>query len=232
MTPPPAIRAGVVIPAGGAGRRMGGVRKPFLELAGKTLLEHALAPFLRSDAVAYIAVAVPAETLENPPQWLKDLAPRVRLVEGGAERGDSVRNGINALSHDMQVILVHDAARPLVSDDIIDRCIAAAANGRSVVAAVPVTDTIKEVDEGGRITGTPDRRGMWAAQTPQAFPALLLRDAYARALEDRITATDDAALVARYGATVTVVDGAADNIKVTSPADLAVAEVLLAQRRK
>lgn len=230
------IRAGVVIPAGGAGRRMGGVHKPFLDLAGRTLLEHALAPFLRSDAVAYIAVAVPAETLENPPEWLTDLAPRVILVEGGAERGDSVRNGIRALdsAHPdaLDVLLVHDAARPLVGDEVIDNCITAASNGRSVVAAIPVTDTIKEVDEGGRVTGTPDRRGLWAAQTPQAFPAAVLRDAYARALEDRINATDDAALVARYGTTVTVIEGAADNIKVTSPADLAVAEVLLAQRTK
>lgn len=224
------VRAGVVIPAGGAGRRMGGVRKPFLELAGKSLLEHALAPFLRSDTVAFIAVAVPAETLADPPQWLIDLAPRVRLVEGGAERGDSVRNGINSLSSDLQVLLVHDAARPLVTDDIIERCITAASEGRSVIAAIPVTDTIKEVDEGGRVTGTPDRRGLWTAQTPQAFPAGVLRDAYARALEERINATDDAALVARYGITVTVVEGAAENIKVTSSADLAIAEALFAQR--
>jgi 2-C-methyl-D-erythritol 4-phosphate cytidylyltransferase len=209
---------------------MGGVRKPFLELRGRTLLEHTLAPFLRNAHVASIVVALPTDILEAPPQWLRDLAPRVVLVEGGAERGDSVRNGINALDASVSVILVHDAARPLVGDDIIDRCIAAAAQGRSVIAAVPVTDTIKEVDEGGRITGTPDRRALWAAQTPQAFPSAVLRDAYARAQDDRINATDDAALVARYGTTVTVVEGAADNIKITSPADLAVAEVLMAQR--
>lgn len=224
------IRAGVVIPAGGAGRRMGGVHKPFLDLAGAPLLQHALAPFLRNDDIACIAVAVPSDVLNEPPAWLAALAPRVLLVEGGAERGDSVRNGIAALDSDILVILVHDAARPLVTDDIIERCISAAAHGRSVIAAIPVTDTIKEVDEGGRVTGTPDRRGLWAAQTPQAFPAAVLRDAYARALDERINATDDAALVARYGTTVTVVDGATDNIKITSHADLAVAEVLLAQR--
>ena len=224
------VIAGVVIPAGGAGRRMGGVRKPFLDLAGRPLLQHALAPFLRNADVAYIAVAVPRDMLDDPPQWLTALAPRVILVEGGEERGDSVRNGIDALDASVQVILVHDAARPLVTDAIIERCIDAAAEGRSVIAAVPVTDTIKEVDEGGRVTGTPDRRGLWAAQTPQAFPAAILRDAYERAKEARINATDDAALVARYNTTVTVVEGAVDNIKVTSPADLAVAEVLLSQR--
>ncbi|MEO5510900.1 MAG: 2-C-methyl-D-erythritol 4-phosphate cytidylyltransferase [Longimicrobiales bacterium] len=224
------ILAGVVIPAGGAGRRMGGVRKPFLELAGRPLLQHTIEPFLASPNVEHIVVALPADTLGDPPAWLVALHPRVTLVGGGEERGDSVRNGIAALPDDVDVILVHDAARPLVSGEVIERCIAAAAEGRSVVAAVPVTDTIKEVDEGGRIESTPDRRALWAAQTPQAFPAAVIRDAYARALQDRINATDDAALVSRYGATVTIVEGAVDNIKVTSPADLAIAQVLLQQR--
>jgi 2-C-methyl-D-erythritol 4-phosphate cytidylyltransferase len=223
-------RAGVVIPAGGAGRRMGGVRKPFLELAGRPLLQHTIEPFLANANVGHIVVALPADTLSDPPGWLTALHPRVTLVGGGEERGDSVRNGITALPDDVDVILVHDAARPLVSGEVIERCIAAAAEGRSVIAAVPVTDTIKEVDEGGRIESTPDRRALWAAQTPQAFPAAVIRDAYARALLDRINATDDAALVSRYGATVTIVDGAVDNIKVTSPADLAIAHVLLGQR--
>jgi 2-C-methyl-D-erythritol 4-phosphate cytidylyltransferase len=221
---------GVVIPAGGAGRRMGGVHKPFVDLCGRTVLEHAIAPFLRNADVAYIVVAIPADMMAAPPQWLLDLAPRVTVVQGGAERGDSVRNGIDALPPEIDIILVHDAARPLVTDAVIESCIAAAAEGRSVVPAVPVTDTIKEVDEGGRITGTPDRRTLWSAQTPQAFPAAVLRDAYARAKEGRINATDDAALVARFGTTVTVVDGTVENIKITTAADFAVAEAYLTRR--
>jgi 2-C-methyl-D-erythritol 4-phosphate cytidylyltransferase len=221
---------GVVIPAGGAGRRMGGVHKPFVDLRGRTVLEHAIAPFLRNADVAYIVVAIPADMMAAPPQWLLDLAPRVTVVQGGAERGDSVRNGIDALPPEIDILLVHDAARPLVTDAVIESCIAAAAEGRSVVPAVPVTDTIKEVDEGGRITGTPDRRTLWSAQTPQAFPAAVLRDAYARAKEGRINATDDAALVARFGTTVTVVDGTVENIKITTAADFAVAEAYLTRR--
>ena len=224
------IAAGVVIPAGGVGRRMGGVRKAFMELNGKPLLQHSIEPFLRSPYVVRVAVAVPHDMLTDPPKWLTELAPRVILVEGGSERGDSVRNGIEALDFTLDIILVHDAARPLVSDEVVQRCIAAAAEGRSVVAAIPVTDTIKEVDEGGRITGTPDRRVLWAAQTPQAFPAQTIRDAYARAKQDRINATDDAALVARYGGNVTVVHGSPENIKITSPADLTMAEHMLAPR--
>ncbi len=226
------IRAGVVIPAGGAGRRMGGVRKPFLELDGQPLLQHTLQPFLEIANVEQIAVALPADVLVDPPSWLTALQPRVLIVGGGEERGDSVRNGIAALDPALAVILVHDAARPLISGDVIMRCIDAAAEGRCVIAAIPVTDTIKEVDEGGRITGTPDRRALWAAQTPQAFPASIIRDAYARASEERIHATDDAALVSRYGATVTVVDGATDNIKVTTQDDVVIAQALLARRRR
>ena len=226
------IRAGVVVPAGGAGRRMGGVSKPFLELCNKPLLQCALEPFLRNDDVVQIVVAVSAQTLQSPPGWLTTLDERVTLTEGGEERGDSVRNGIRALKSDVTVILVHDAARPLVTDAVIERCITAAAEGRCVIAAVPVVDTIKEVDAGGRITGTPDRRALWAAQTPQAFPAAIIRDAYARAAEERIHTTDDAALVARYGGTVTIVEGEIDNIKVTAPADLVVAEALLTRRMR
>jgi 2-C-methyl-D-erythritol 4-phosphate cytidylyltransferase len=226
------VRAGVVIPAGGAGRRMGGACKPFLDLAGRPLLQHTLEPFLRSADVAQIAVALPSDIMVDPPQWLVDLAPRVLLVAGGTERGDSVRHGIDALDQDISVILVHDAARPLVTDDIVRRCIDAAAAGRAVIAAIPVTDTIKQVNDSGRITGTPDRSGLWAAQTPQAFPAPMLRDAVARAAADDFHATDDAALVERLGIEVAVVHGSAENVKVTSPADMFVAEAVLARRNR
>jgi 2-C-methyl-D-erythritol 4-phosphate cytidylyltransferase len=140
-----------------------------------------------------------------------------------------LRNALAAVPADVVIVLVHDAARPLLNGDIIERCIVAAAAGRCVIAAVPVTDTIKEVDEGGRIVATPDRRLLRAAQTPQAFPAAVLRDAHARAHTDGVSATDDAALVSRYGATVIVVDGSPENIKITTPADLAVAAALLAR---
>jgi 2-C-methyl-D-erythritol 4-phosphate cytidylyltransferase len=222
------VRVALLVPAGGAGRRMGGVHKPMLEVAGRPMLARSLAPFLERRDVVHVIVALPAELCADPPAWLTADA-RVRVVAGGAERGDSVRNALDVLGDDVDVILVHDAARPLVTDDVIERCIRAAAGGRAAIAAVPVVDTIKEVDAGGRIVATPDRRRLWAAQTPQAFPAAMLRSAHDRAAQEGVGATDDAALVARYGDEVIVVEGDPGNLKVTTPADIAVAEALIAR---
>jgi 2-C-methyl-D-erythritol 4-phosphate cytidylyltransferase len=223
-------RIAVVIPAGGTGLRMGGVSKPLLELSGHSLLERSIQPFLDRTDVHWIVIAMTADLAAAPPHWLMS-DRRVDIVAGGAERGDSVRNALAAVPIEAEIILVHDAARPLVSADVIERCIVAAAGGRSAIAAVPVVDTIKEVDEGGRVVSTPDRRTLWAAQTPQAFPAEVLRNAHSRAAADRISTTDDAALVARYGGTVIVVEGAPENLKITTQSDLAVAEALLGRRQ-
>lgn len=221
-------RVAVVIPAGGSGQRMGGVSKPLLELCGEPILARSMKRFLERDDVRWIIVALPAAVVADPPAWLLRDA-RVRLVAGGAERGDSVRSALAAVPSEAAVIVVHDAARPLVARAVIDRCISAASAGHSAVAAVPLTDTIQQVDDDGRIVATPDRRQLRAAQTPQAFPAEVLRRAYERAQMDGIAATDDAALVARCGDTVIVVEGAADNLKVTTPEDMILAEALLAR---
>jgi 2-C-methyl-D-erythritol 4-phosphate cytidylyltransferase len=219
-------RIGVILPAGGAGRRMGGVSKPFLELHGEPVLAWSMRPFLRRPDVEWLVVALPPAMHAAPPPWLLRDA-RVTLVAGGAERTDSVRHALAALPPECDMVLVHDAARPLVSDEVVQRCLDAAAGGVAAVAAVPVSDTIKEVDASRRVLATPDRSRLWAAQTPQAFPASLLREAHARSVEQGIVATDDAALVALIGGTVMVVPGAPENIKVTTPADLVVAEALL-----
>ena len=223
-------RAALVVPAGGAGRRMGGVYKPFLSLDGEPVLLHSLRPFLGLQAIEWVVIALPADVAAEPPAWLRDLDSRIRLVAGGSERGASVQNALVEVPAEADVILIHDAARPLVTSDVIERALAAAARGLNAVVAVPVTDTIKEVDEGGRIVGSPDRRTLWAAQTPQAFPRAAIADAYARAAREGVSATDDAALIARYGGTVIVIEGDAANIKVTTPADLDVAAALLQRR--
>jgi 2-C-methyl-D-erythritol 4-phosphate cytidylyltransferase len=224
------VRAGVLIPAGGAGRRMGGVRKPFMMLAGEPLLAHTLRPFLAIDDVVAIVVALAPADAADEPAWLRALDDRIRVVAGGSERGDSVRQALAALPEEASVVLVHDAARPLLTRDLVERAIHAAARGINVVAAIPVVDTIKEVDAGGRVVATPDRRALWQAQTPQAFPRHVLADAHRRAAQEGIGATDDAALVARYGATGVVIEGEPDNLKVTAPADVAIAEALLLRR--
>jgi len=223
-------RAAVVVAAGGAGRRMGGVRKQYLELLGEPILVHSLRPFLAHPEIGWVVVAIPPEDVKDPPEWLTGLDPRIVVVAGGPERGDSVRLALEAVPEEAEVVLVHDAARPLVDRETIDRVLAAAFGGVGAVAAVPLADTLKEVDAAGRITATPDRRRFWRAQTPQGFPRRLLLDAARRAAEEGYVATDDAALVEHYGGEVIVVEGSAENFKVTTPADLVVAESILRSR--
>ena len=204
---------------------MGGRRKPFLELCGEPVLLHALRPFLAHPAVVAVRVALSPDDAADPPAWLSALDPRVAVVAGGATRAESVRAALDALG-DVDVVLVHDAARPMVTTAIIDRCVAVAAAGEGAVAGWPASDTLKEVDAERQVRATPDRSRLWHAQTPQAFPAALLRRAYAA--WDGREATDDAALVERVGGHVRMVEGAPTNLKVTRPEDVAVAEALLA----
>jgi 2-C-methyl-D-erythritol 4-phosphate cytidylyltransferase len=186
--------------------------------------------------VEWVVVALPAEDLRNPPF----VFPRgVILVEGGEERGDSVRRALAAVPPEADTVLVHDGARPLLSDEVVERVLAAvvpegAAEGAAegtveagAVAAVPVSDTLKRVGADGAIEGTVERRGLWRAQTPQAFPRRMIDDAYRRAAADGVAATDDAALVERYGGRVVVVEGDVRNLKLTRPEDLTLAELLL-----
>ena len=206
---------------------MGGARKPFLELAGRPVLVHALLPFLADARVVAVAVALSEEDAARPPGWLTSLDGRVLVVSGGATRTASVAAALAALPDDLDLIAVHDAARPLVASEVVSACIDLAGTGVGAVAGCPAVDTVKEVDGGGRIVATPDRSRVWQAQTPQVFPAALLRRAYAAA--DGV-ATDDAALVERVGGEVRMVDAGPHNLKVTLPGDLVLAEALLAAR--
>ena len=229
MPSSPEPRAAAVVVAGGAGRRMGGdVRKQYLALAGEPVLLHAVRPFASHPAVAQTVVVLPPEDAADPPPWLSALG--VDIVPGGAERGDSVRAGLEAVRPHLDVVLVHDGARPLVTRDVIDRVLAACGEA-GAIAAVRVTDTVKDVDGDGTIRGTPDRARLWQAQTPQGFPRAALVDAYGRALADGVAATDDAALFERYAGPVRVVEGAPENLKVTRPGDVEIAEVLLRRLR-
>lgn len=207
---------------------MGGVRKPFLELEGEPILAHALRPFLADRRVIHVVVALGAADVADAPSWITDLDPRIRVVEGGSTRAESVRNGVAALP-EVDVIAVHDAARPLVTSDVVARCIDIAIEGEGAVAGCPAVDTVKRVDSGGRIVDTPDRACLWYAHTPQVFPADVLRRAYAA---DLAGATDDASLVERVGGTVRMVDGGASNLKVTRAEDVPVAQALLRARRE
>ena len=207
--------------AGGSGRRVGGpVRKQYLEIGGRPVLLRAVLPFLHHPRVSRVIVVLPPDDAAHPPAWLSSLA--VRIVAGGAERGDSVWNGLQETREDDGIVLVHDGARPFADAGMIDRVLDAV----PAIAAVPVTDTIKEVDGEGTITGTPERARLWQAQTPQGFPRAGLVRAYERARAEGVAATDDAALYERYVGPVRVVMGSYRNLKVTRRADLALAEAL------
>jgi 2-C-methyl-D-erythritol 4-phosphate cytidylyltransferase len=205
---------------------MGGVRKAFLDLAGEPVLLRALRPFLAEPRVVHVVVAVSGE---DAPGWLLDFDPRVAVVAGGATRTQSVRAAIDALVPDLDVIAVHDAARPLVTTDVVSSCIELALAGFGAVAGCPAVDTMKHVDPDGSVLDTPDRSRLWHAQTPQVFPARVLRRAYA---DPAAEGTDDAALVERAdpSSVVRMVDAGPSNLKVTRPVDVLLAEAILHHR--
>ncbi len=221
---------GVVVPAAGSGQRMGGRKKAFLRLAGEPVLLHTLRPFLAHPGVEVVVVALPASDADRPPTWLRELGAKVRCVAGGATRMASVRKALESLPPDLSVAVVHDGARPLITQEIIDRCVEVARSGIGAVAGWPVVDTLKEVDAEDRVLSTPDRSRFWRAQTPQAFPLTELLAAYREGEEAGVTATDDAGLFALRGGEVRMVRGGAWNLKVTHPEDVALAEALLADR--
>jgi 2-C-methyl-D-erythritol 4-phosphate cytidylyltransferase len=222
------VRAAVIVAAAGSGRRMGSVNKAFLDLDGQPVLIRSIRPFLADPRVCCVVVTLDPATNEAPPPWLTGLDSRVCTVAGGAERDDSVRRALAAVPADVDVIVVHDAARPLVDHPLVARAIDEAAAGHAVTAAIPLADTIHQVDAEGRIVTTPDRTGLWRAQTPQAFPAAMLRQAHEMAVRTDLRATDDASLVARVVGPVHVIEGSAVNLKITVPADLVLARAILA----
>lgn len=229
---PDARRTAAVIVAGGSGRRMGeqghGTPKQYRDLLGEPLLLWSVRTFVRHPRVAEVVVVLPARDAARPPEWLAALP--VRVAAGGAERTDSVRNGLRALAGATDLVLIHDAARPLVSAEVIDRVIGAVGDG-GAIAALPVSDTVKEAAPDGGVVRTLDRDGLWQAQTPQGFVLARIREIHRRAEADGVVATDDAALCERYGLPVRVVEGAPENLKVTRAADLVMVEALARRLR-
>jgi 2-C-methyl-D-erythritol 4-phosphate cytidylyltransferase len=155
---------------------------------------------------------------------------RIRVVAGGETRRDSVWAGLQALSGTLDVAVVHDGARPLVSSEVVSRCIELAGGGVGAVAGVPAVDTVKQVDDEGTVVATPDRARLWHAQTPQAFPLEMIVRAYRSALAENISPTDDAALVEREGGRVVMVESSVDNLKITWAEDLEVGALILSRR--
>jgi len=218
----------VIVVAAGAGRRAGADRpKQFRELGGVPMVLRALRPFTAHPAVGHTVLVVPQEVASNPPAWLAELAGGgLTLIAGGATRADSVRAGLGALPAEVAIVVVHDGARPFPSSPVIDAVIAEARSGVGAVAAVPLSDTLKETDPADprRIVRTVRRDNLWRAQTPQAFPRAVLARAFAAAATGRDSATDDAMLVEALGVPVVVVEDSTRNLKVTTAEDFALAE--------
>lgn len=218
------MHVSAIIPAGGRGARFGGTRpKQVATLGGIPILERTVAAVRRGYPFAEVIVALPEELCASRPQYLSDVV----VVAGGERRQDSVASAFRAVSPQAEVVLIHDAARPLVPAWLVHDTVAAAIEYGAAIAALPATDTIKRVDSARVIRDTLPRLGVFLAQTPQAFRARILREALARAADDS-DATDEAMLAERAGHRVHVVDGDARNLKITTPDDLAIAEKLVA----
>ncbi len=225
-----------VIPAAGRGERMGSrTKKQFLSLGGLPIIVHTLTVFQKSPLIDEIICVASKE--DEP--FLERLISRhaltkvTRVVPGGDRRQDSVQAAVDLLEeqHSAEdIVLVHDAVRPLVTLELIERVISAARKFGGAVAALPATDSLKEVSADGFIQKSIPREKIWSMQTPQAFRLALLIEAYRKAVGDRFSGTDVAMLVERTGAPIHCVQGLGENIKITTPSDLKMAELLLAAR--
>ncbi len=224
-----------IIPASGRGERMKGekISKQYLPLGGEPILVHTLLAFEACPSVEEIILAVRKEEIDYCQlAVVKKFGLRKikEIVAGGERRQDSVHNALKKVGKDCRIILVHDSVRPFITGEIIRRTIEGAKVHKAVVTAIPVSDTIKEEDERGFVKKTLDRDRLWSVQTPQGFESALLREAYSRAYGDNFYGTDDACLVERMGHPVKVIEGSHENIKITTPEDLIIAEALLRER--
>lgn len=227
------MTAAVVIVAAGKGERFGNSGKVLATLLGKPVLEYAIDAFQQSESISEI-VLVAGEHTEPAMQHLASAGNWTKIthvVRGGASRQESTANGVNAVSMDADVILIHDGARPLIQSQQIEACVKSAREHGGAIVATPVTDTIKRVrDE--QIESTIDRSDLWAAQTPQGFRAEVLRRMMRDAALSSKLVTDEASLAELSGQSVRIVPGDASNLKITHPIDIIVAEALLRARKE
>lgn len=228
-------KLGVVIVAAGRGSRMGSAEsKQYLWLKDKPILIHTLMAFESMDFIDGIWLVVGQHDKERCREWIAsyDCQKVKHIISGGNERQHSVYRGISTISSEYEWVMIHDGVRPFVTEDMAISCLHQAKRYGSAVAAVPVKDTVKIVDEAGLIRSTPDRRSLWAVQTPQAFRLDQLKEAHEAAQRDGVIGTDDAMLLERLGAKVAVSSGDYANIKITTPEDLLIAERYLEEKER
>ena len=223
------MKVSAIIPAAGMGIRMGSnVPKQFLLLDGKTILHHTLSVLDQCSVVATIVLVVSDKEIGKAQQQIQDSYPKVmKVVAGGKERQDSVYNGLQNLDSETDIVVVHDGVRPFVSVDIIHETVEAARDFGAAITAIPVSDTIKKVNEEGLVERTVDRSGLWRVQTPQTFQVSLLKEAYAKAQADNFYGTDEGSLIEHLGREVKVIPGSELNIKITRSEDLVLGEKIV-----
>jgi len=224
-----------IIPAAGLGKRIGDVKKPYLELAGKPMLVHTLIVFQNCPLINKIIVVAAAGD-EN--KCLQDIVipykfdKVYKVVVGGDTRQESVFNGLRSLPSDTHIVLIHDCARPFVKEEMIKNTVDAAILWGAATVAIPVKDTIKEADGDNFVVKTIDRQKLWSIQTPQAFKYDLILKAHLYALENNIKVTDDASLIEEFRShRVKLVMGTEENMKITTPGDLDIARAMLNTER-
>ncbi len=222
-----------IIVAGGKGKRIGAdISKQYLNISGKPIIVHTLKVFEDSSVIdSIIVVCHPDEVDFCRQNIIKKFGFKkiIKIVKGGKERQDSVRNGLNAVPKSYDITVIHDAVRPFVSRSIIKKSVSEARKAGASVVCVPVKDTIKEVSE-GYAAKTLQRQRLWAVQTPQTFKTDIIKEAHKKAFEKGINATDDSSLVEILGCKVKVVEGSYENIKITTPEDLIIGEEILKNR--
>ena len=222
----PLKTCGAVIVAAGSATRMGGIDKVMAQLGGEPMIRRTVRAFQDCDAVSEIVVVTREDLILPITSLCADMPKVIAVVAGGKSRQESVHLGFNALSGKVRLAAIHDGARPLVTWQVIDRVIRAANTYGAAAPAIPVKDTIKVV-RGGVVEQTPDRSALSAVQTPQVFDFDLLRGALKKAQTEKVQVTDDCSAVERMGMAVKIVEGDERNIKVTTPLDLKIAELLL-----
>ena len=219
-----------VIVAAGKGKRMGtDISKQFLPLCGKEILAHTVEKFEMAENVRDIVLVTGMESLQDAKDMAEEYGWKkvVSVVEGGKERQDSVWNGLQAVSEDTEIVLIHDGVRPFVTEEILDLSIETAMEMGGCVAGVPAKDTIKVCNEENISIATPDRKTLWQIQTPQTFRKELIVKAYEMAAGDGFIGTDDASLAEYCGYPVKIIMGSYRNIKITTKEDLLIGEAFL-----
>lgn len=220
---------GAVIVAAGTASRMGGIDKVMANLKGEPIIVRTVREFQNCDAIKEIVIVTRADLMEEIANLCVEFPKVKAVVTGGADRPESVRKGLEALSEKVRLVAVQDGARPLITGAVIDRTVRAAHTYGAAAPGIPVKDTVKIV-EGGIVKTTPDRSTLQAIQTPQVFDLDLLAGALEKAKQDNASITDDCSAVERLGMSVRIVEGDEKNIKITTPMDLEIAEKLLEER--